>query len=237
MSRLRIAHQPALIPAWLRFLFNCIALWASGMLVGTPVHAGPAVSPGSLELPAGSVQTPLASNVRLYGIPADIRLVEIPVAVPQAVSQLTSRYPFLSDLGVYPGLAVLSGHQAGRPWVLALQSAGPGKTQGSILMLSGLPPRLPAPPDWLPAAAQLRLDIASQEGMQRSLQQVWTFRLPPDALRAAIVAGLVRAGWMPDGPAQEAGRWAQGHKSMDISITAIDGGSGMLMLLRERAIR
>ncbi|MCD0501637.1 hypothetical protein [Bordetella petrii] len=205
------------------------------MLAGAMAHAGPSFRPGNLALPAGSVQAPLASNVRLYGIPADIRLVEIPADIPQAVSQLTSRYPFLSDLGVYPGLAVLSGHQAGRPWVVALQSVGPGKTQGSVMMLSALPPRLPSPPGWLPAGAQLRLDIASQEGMQRSLQQVWTLSQSPDALRVAVVPALLRAGWVPEGPGQDAGRWIQGHKSMHISITAIDGGSGMLMLLHERA--
>lgn len=210
------------------------------LLVFPMLGAGRGLPLDHLALPPGSVQTPLGTGVHLFGLPADIRLLDIPAAVAQVVPMLTAAYPALSDLGVYPGMAVLSGQVAGRLWVVTLEPAGPRRTRGSISVLEtagqapgGTVVRRPA---WLPAAARLRLDFGIDEADGRATQQIWTLALSVDSARQALADGLRRDGWQLDGAGPHASRWARGHSWLEVTITRAEGGSGILLQRHDRAI-
>jgi len=200
--------------------------------------AGAPLAPDSLALPPGSVQTPLGRGMRLYGMPADVRLLDMPVPIAQAIPFLTARYPVLSDLGVYPGLAVLSGHAAGQHWVAALEPAGPRRTRGSLSVLAASGDAGVAAsrrPGWLPANARLRLDFGIDDGDGHTTQQVWTLASPVATARRAIDDGLRRAGWRREAAASEssaAGHWARGRVRLQITITAAEGGGSGILLQR-----
>jgi len=209
---------------------------AACLPVMAAAHAGAAPGPASLALPPGSTQAPLGSQMRLYGMPADIRLIEIPLPVAQAAPALARHHPVLSDLGVYPGFVILSGQSAGELWLAVLEAAGPQRTRGSVSVLGAAAAngaRLPARPAWLPPEARLRLDFSDADGGGRTVHQVWTVAMPVTQVRQAVAAGLPRAGWQAG--AHGASRWLRGPAWLDIAIVAIEGGSGVLLLQHEKA--
>jgi len=209
--------------------------------LAAPASAGMPFPPGGPDLPPGSVQTPLGRGTRLYGMPVDVRLLDMPVPVSQAISMLAARYPVLSDLGVYAGQAVLSGQAAGRFWVAVLEPAGPRRTRGSLSVLAtaagaGAVRR----PGWLPANARLRLDFDIDDDGRPSTQQIWTLALPVASAWRVVAEGLRREGWRADpvasDPAKSAvGRWARGRTRLQVTIAAADGGSGILLQQQDEA--
>ncbi|MBO1110633.1 hypothetical protein [Bordetella petrii] len=220
------------------------ARWAAGMaaclsaVAVAAAHAGAGPGPASLALPPGSTQAPLGSQMRLYGMPADIRLIEIPLPVAQAAPALARHHPVLSDLGVYSGFVILSGQSAGELWLAVLEAAGPQRTRGSVSVLGAAAPdgaRLPARPAWLPPGARLRLDFSDADGGGRTIHQVWTVALPVAQARQAVADRLRRAGWHPGAGADAAHRWLRGPAWLDIAIVAVEGGSGVLLLQHEKA--
>jgi len=199
-------------------------------LLACTAHATPASAPDALALPPGSTQGPLGAGMRLYGMPADIRLVDIPLPIAQAVPALTQRYPMLSDLGVYPGFAILSGQAASQMWLAALEAAGPGRTRGSVTVLNlAGGAHIARRPSWLPGQANLRLDFSDHDGDRLTLHQVWTLPLPVSQARQAAAQGLRRDGWQCIAGAGDAEHCTRGHASLDIAYAAVDGGSGVLL--------
>ncbi|CAM3738869.1 hypothetical protein BOTU111922_03175 [Bordetella tumulicola] len=200
-----------------------------------------------LVLPPGSAQAALGTRMQLHGVPVDIRVIEIPESVTQAARMLSEQYPGLSDLSVYPGCAVLSGEVADQFWVVTLEPAGLRQTRGSISVLdmaatsfATLNPangtqshRSTASPaqSWLPGDARLRLRLDAQEdrGGGHTSQQVWTFPLPVPAAWRAIVRGLQQEQWQLETLTPDAGRWVRQRSTLQITITAVDGGSGILV--------
>lgn len=200
-----------------------------------------------LVLPPGSAQAALSTRMQLYGVPVDIRVIEIPESVTQTARMLSEQYPGLSDLGVYPGCAVLSGEVADQFWVVTLESAGPRQTRGSISVLSmaatsfaTLNPasgvqsyRSTASPvqAWLPEGARLRLQLDAEEdrGGGHTSQQIWTFPLSVPAAWRVIARGLQQEQWQLEASTPDAGRWVRQRSTLQITITTVDGGSGILL--------
>ncbi|HYG44035.1 MAG TPA: hypothetical protein VEA17_14030 [Bordetella sp.] len=169
---------------------------------------------------------------------ADIRLIEIPMPIVQAVRALTLRYPLLSDLGVYPGLALLSGQAMDDSWVVALEPAGPRRTQGTVSVLRASAGALAQPrsrPSWLPASARLRLDFSDRSHMGLQTHQVWTLALPLAESWRMAIDGLRRGGWRPDTGPGGFSRWTRGDARLDIAITDVHDGSGILLQQHDKA--
>lgn len=209
---------------------GCMAV--AGLLVPQALSAGMPPRLDDLALPPGSVQTSLGEGLRLYGMPADIRLLDIPVSVADVIPLLTARHPSLSDLGVYPGRAVLSGRVGADLWVIMLEPAGPRRSRGSISVLGGRPDASRARPGsvpWMPADARLRLDFAARQQGGQVTHQVWTLPLPLATARRAVDAGLRRAGWRRDAARPGPQHWMRGAARLVISIVDADGGSGILV--------
>lgn len=220
LLRFRLAHLGG----------GCMAV--AGLLVPPALSAGMLPRPDELALPPGSEQTSLGEGLRLYGMPADIRLLDIPLPVADAVPLLTARHPSLSDLGVYPGRAVLSGRVGADLWVIMLEPAGPRRSRGSISVLGGKPDTSRASPGrrlGMPAGARLRLDFAAREQGGQVTHQVWTLALPLSAARRAVDDGLRRAGWRRDAARPEPQHWVRGAARLVVSIVEADGGSGILV--------
>ncbi|MBV7482546.1 hypothetical protein [Bordetella sp. BOR01] len=219
-----------------------VCLAACAAVCGAAAYPGGVPPLGGLALPPGSTQASLGQDMRLYGIPADIRLVEIPMPVAQAVQALSAQYPLLSDLGVYPGLAMLSGQAMGDSWVVALEPAGPRLTRGTVSVLrpgagavGGEVTHARNRPSWLPAEARLHLDFSGRGQAGLTTHQVWTLALPVAQARQATIDGLRRDGWRPDAGVDDSGRWVRGGTRLDIVITAVQGGSGILLQRHDEA--
>jgi len=222
-------------PAWCHARWGLATAACVSMIVAA--HAGPQPAPARLPLPPGSTQASLGSGMRLYGMPADIRVIEIPMPVAQAAPALARHLPVLSDLGVHPGFAILSGQSAGQLWLAVLEPAGPQRARGSIAVLNA-PARhealLRAKPTWLPAGAHLHLDFSDADHGARTIHQVWTMALPRAAAAGVIAERLRQDGWHPDPSHDAASRWMRGAASLDIVIVAVDGGSGILLQQHEK---
>lgn len=240
----------------------CPLLCGQGVLAVTtffalscPVSADTLSVLDRLVLPPGSAQTTLSTRMQLYGVPVDIRVIEIPASVAQSARMLGQQYPGLSDLGVYPGCVVLSGEIADQFWVVMLESAGLRQTRGSISVLNmvGISPttlnpvsgaashRSTASPlrAWLPEGARLRLRLDAEEerGGGHTSQQVWTFPLPVPAAWRAIAHGLQQEQWQLEASTPDAGRWVRQDSTLQITITTVDGGSGILLHQHDESTR
>jgi len=214
-----------------RAIACAFALVACTPVVAAAYPAGHKVA-GDLPLPPGSTQAAVGQGMRLFGAPADIRLVEIPLPVGRAIAALTALYPALADLGVFPGLAVLSGAIGRDLWLVSLQASGAQSTRGTVAVLrahADAAASLPRRPDWLPPSARLRFDFSDQADGAHTRQQVWTLEQPVGKLRAASTEGLRLHGWqaVADGGAAE--HWVRDRTSLHLVYVATGAVSGVLV--------
>lgn len=180
-----------------------------------------------LRLPPGSRQSLLADHLWIHGQPARVLVFEAPEAAVDLVRTLSRQQPALLDLNVLPGRLILSGQVGDDQWVAQLQSAGNGRTVGSISSLRVMSPPAEPRPAWLPEGARLRLDYAVMEAAIKVAERIWQHALPPAQLATVLEAGLLREGWtrLPeDGSAQV---WARRGDRMRISLVPVDTGSGL----------
>jgi hypothetical protein len=233
---------------------RCILRQRSAALVVTMImvavaHAGETPALGELSLPSGSTQTSLGGRMRLFDTPIDIRVFGIPLPIAQTARALGERYPSLSDMGLYPQRVVLSGHVANQFWVVNLESDGPRRTRGSLSILTetefssesavqkstASPRGVMSSFSWWPAEARLRLQLEQEEGGGRNSTQVWTSTSSVESVRSAIRQGLQQGRWQAETDTPNTSLWRRKHSLLQISITAIDGGTGILLLHHDGA--
>lgn len=202
---------------------------AAASAYGTPI-------PDGIALPPGSTQAVLGKNMRLFGIPVDIRLIEIPLPVVSAAAALTARYPALADLSVHAGWLVLSGLAERNLWLVTLEAAGPQRTRGTAASfeLSGIQQaQWSQRPGWLPPQAQLRMDFSAQEPGLNTQQQIWMLPMPVAQAREFAARGLRRLGWQVHAADLGIEHWQRDNATLDITYVATDGGSGLLLQKNE----
>lgn len=207
------------------------ALLACPLAMSAAYPAGHQVA-GDLNLPPGSTQAAVGQGMRLFGAPADIRLVEIPLSIERAIAALTELYPALADLGVFPGLAVLSGAIGRDLWLVSLQASGAQHTRGTVAVLRPHPnaaASLPRRPDWLPGSARLRFDFSDEADGVHTRQQVWTLEQPLGKLRAASTQGLRVQGWQAVASGGAAEHWVRDRTSLQLVYVATGAVSGVLV--------
>jgi len=219
------------------------------MIVVAVAHAAETSALSELPLPPGSTQTSLGGRMRLFGTPIDIRVFDIPLPIAQAARAVGERYPSLSDIGLYPQRVVLSGHVANQFWVVNFESNGPRHTRGSLSILTETefpsqsaaqkntaPNReLMSSLSWWPADARLRLRLEQEEGRGRNSTQIWTSTSSAESVWSAIRQGLQQERWQAETDTPNVSLWRREHSLLHISITAIDGGTGILLLHHDGA--
>jgi len=232
--------------------------WACALLVTSLVYAEGLPVIGKLTLPPGSTQLRLGERMRLFGMPIDIHIFEIPASVDRAAQMLAQRYVGLSDIGIYPGQLMLSGEIDKQFWVFSLIPAGPAATRGTVSVTRS--PALGKRPvariasntaqmtianvtsndefsmvshAWLPDVAHLKLQLEQDfdDGAPgRSLQQVWTLPSSVAATRRTIRQNLLRDQWHLLSESQDMSQWQRKQTAMQLTVTPVDGGTGLLLL-------
>lgn len=220
------------------------------MIMAIAVQAGEVSALGDLSLPPGSTQTSLGGRVHLFGLPIDIRVFGIPLPIAQAARTLGERYPMLSDMGLYPRRVVLSGHVVNQFWVMNLESDGPRSTRGSLSVLTetDFPSELTAQQHaavrqgdtmsslpWGLTGARLRLQLEQEEPDGRNRTQVWTSTSSMESVSSVIRHGLRNEHWQAETDTPTTSRWRRARSLLQITITAIDGGTGIVLLQHDGA--
>lgn len=232
--------------------------WACALLVTSPGHAERPPALDKLTLPLGSTQLPLGERMRLFGMPVDIRVFEIPASVDRAAQMLEQRYAGLSNIGVYPGQLVLSGEIDKQFWVFSLVPVGLAATRGTVSVTRSM--ALGNRPDvgrvsnitqitdadvtaddefsmishaWLPDMAHLKLQFeqGADDGTRgRTLKQVWTIPSSVGATQRTIRRNLLRDQWRLQSETVDTSHWQRKQTAMQLTVTAVDGGTGLLLL-------
>ena len=225
------------------FIRTMLAVILSSIWIPLAANALPLL-PGSAELSMGD-------KTRLFGMPVDVRILDIPHPIPDAARLLAERYAFLHETGVSSAGLVLSGNSADVLWTVLLQPVGETRTSAIVSRFSDRSAGSdhsanegPFPvahdmyraPEWLPSGARLRLEfeqmLAATEGMV--MHQIWTTDLPIASTVRFMNKELVRLGWRADGAVPNAvsgtSLWSGPKGWMQITVTPAGNGSGILLL-------
>lgn len=224
----RRAVSAGLRPLTAGVLLGCMAVssvaWPSGRSA-----VSPGVTLNRLRFPEGSRHDMLADRIWLHGLPAQVLVFDSPVAVPDLIRDLSTQQPALVDLNVLPDQIILSGWVDDMQWAVQLQAAGPSRTVGTVstLRMNSVPGL--ATPAWLPRGAIPRLDLAVQEKGGKVSDRIWQLALPPARLGPLLHGALRREGWVFETETESGAEqsWAQAGERLQISLTALDGGSGL----------
>lgn len=206
--------------------------WRIGLLAIVMQHSPSAAAMVGLEqfkFPNGTVHESLGDDMRLYGLPVQIRVFDAPLGVPALIRALSDQQPGLADLRVLPGQAILSGMVNESLWLVQMEGLSEKRSVGSISILPVSPVivRSPPLPAWLPPGARLRFAFSVLEGSQRVTDDIWTHSLPPKQLRPLIHRNLAARGWTAQSSAHEESVWRRKERRMRVDIYAVGAGSGV----------
>lgn len=200
-----------------------------------------------LMLPPGSAQVSLGQRLHLFGMPVDIRVIDIPDSVDHVARLLGERHAGLTDVAVYPGTVMLSGQIDGQFAVIMLEPAGPRQTRGSVSVLpeahaASFPTSKPVVEGsmslinhvWLPSTARLRLQLEQDEADGgHILEQIWTTALPIAAARRYVYENLSKRNWKLKAEASMMSRWSCAQHTLQLTLVPVDHGSGLLLQRHE----
>lgn len=182
---------------------------------------------GRLRFPAGTTHELVADRMWLHGMPAQVLVFDAPQRSRDLVLALSRQQPALADLQVLPGQLILSGRVGDDHWVAQMESAGAGRTVGSISSISARPVPANAQPVWLPDGARVRLDVAMMEDGVRVSERIWQHALPPAKMAPLLEANLRRDGWARGLASGAAQWWTRERERMMLLLVPLEAGSGL----------
>lgn len=212
-----------------------------GVLLSLPAtNAGHAATSahaaiGMLTLPHGSVWVDRWSGLRVNGRDVFIASFSSPMPVPRLAAELVQQLPpGVSLLGAASGV-LISWSRGSWLWTLRLQSISPSASRGQLVgshraASAWVSPGVPA---WLPAGHRLVHHVAQEHEGRHLAQAAYLFATPPASLRATLRRLLQTCGWVEAGPAGDLQRWQRLSATLEVVVTARDGGSALIAQVDE----